>query len=78
MYLDAGYEDPVLLVAAQASGAGYQMRPWEYTPALSLTYSSALYPVEYLGNGMCMHLILNEFYSMRCYLSSLLQYLEPT
>eukprot|EP00889_Picochlorum_renovo_P006742 jgi/Picre1/33772/NNA_001251.t1 len=27
-----GYEDPVLLVAAQASGAGYQMRPWEYTP----------------------------------------------
>lgn len=45
-----GFEDPVLrLGAAAADPASFHLRPWEYTPALALTFSSADEPLEYFG-----------------------------
>ena len=45
-----GFEDPVLrLGAAAADPASFRLRPWEYTPSLALTFSSATEPLEYFG-----------------------------
>lgn len=45
-----GYEDPVLLLAAQSSSSSYALRPWEFSPSLALTFPSSTYPVEYFSH----------------------------
>jgi hypothetical protein len=52
-----GFEDPLLLVAAQGmaatSGApeAYRLAPWTYTPSIGLTFPTADAPVEYFEQG---------------------------
>ena len=44
-----GYQDPVLLLAAQSSSSSYALRPWEFTPSLALTFPSKSHPTDYFG-----------------------------
>lgn len=45
-----GFEDPLLrLGAVAADPTSFHLRPWEYTPSLALTFSSATEPLEYFG-----------------------------
>ena len=53
-----GFEDPLLLTAAQGAAAAagtpnsYKLTPWLYTPAIALTFETAESPVDYFENGM--------------------------
>ena len=47
----AGYEDPLLLAAAQAESKLYYLSPWLYTPSLALTFPTEDYPVKYFEAG---------------------------
>jgi len=44
------YENPLLrLGAVAADPTAFHLRPWEYTPSLALTFSSADEPLQYFG-----------------------------
>ena len=48
----AGFEDPLLLVAAQAAAPDtYRLAPWTYTPSLALSFATEEEPMWYFGNG---------------------------
>ena len=55
--LRAGYEDPLLLTAAEmtAEAAGtpgsHVLTPWLFTPSLGLTFPTENYPLEYFQNA---------------------------
>lgn len=57
LILSAGFEDPLLLTAAQGAYAGtptpnaYKLMPWTYVPSIATAFPTPDYPVEYFQNG---------------------------
>lgn len=50
-----GFEDPLLLTAAQAAAPGtYRLTPWTYTPFIALTFPNETTPMDYFQHGRCM------------------------
>ena len=48
----AGYEDPVLLAAAQGGDPqNFRLSPWLFTPGLSVAFPTKEWPLEYFTNG---------------------------
>lgn len=54
----AGYEDPVLLAAAQGGDPQhFRLSPWLFTPGLSVAFPTKEWPLEYFTNGEYQQLV---------------------